>query len=272
MPFISPMLAGAMPKKFTLDYEHYRIEEKYDGHRLIVETTTSSVRAWSRYGKERVLPVHLQKLYKILEPGIYDGELLVPGQRSFNVTELTNQEQLVFVVFDILVSFGHNLMHCDYKSRREMLEDSLELGVHWEGVSDIVKRAVSTPALNEERVQHYFKEVLAHGGEGLILKDTRSVYEPGKRPKGAWIKMKDQQSDVLKILGFVPGLNGPYSKVLLENDKGKRIQVKVRNNALLARASQNPKEFIGRMLRIEFQERTPDGSYRHPRWDRFEDE
>src|ERR1043166_140802 len=111
MPFISPMLASPMTAlPATLSPGIYAAEEKFDGHRLIMEVTDAAthdlygegmeVKAWGRYGIPRILPPHIVTGMSRLPPGIYDGELLAPGKRSYGVTERTNSDDLVYVIFD----------------------------------------------------------------------------------------------------------------------------------------------------------------------------
>ena len=269
MAFISPMLASGMPKK-PLDFStgKWIAEEKYDGHRLVVEVDFRDVTAWGRYGIERALPDELKYQLAQLGRGIYDGELIVPGGQSHNVVELTRQNDLTFVAFDILQSYQHNVMWYTWEGRRDVLGECFE-GIeatpnvrmsHYEKISD------------HSEAERIFQNVLRLGGEGLILKDKYSEYLPGKRPAGVWVKMKDKKTAVMEIIGFSPGKNGPFSRALVEGDDTRRTTVKVLNDALLAEVHRNPASFIGRQLRIEFQGRTPDGSYRHPRWDHLLDE
>lgn len=281
MSFISPMLASPMPADLQLSPDRYVAEQKLDGHRLIVRVggggiqndlfmTGSPVRAWSRDGLSRVLPRHILDSLSQFPVCVLDGELLVPGKRSYGVTELANANDLVFIVFDILEICGESTCDLAYHYRRRFLE---EMFVH-PSVKDLegVGLAWSKPIKSLEEVRDLCLQVWKEDGEGLVLKDKQSGYFPGKRPKNVWIKIKQLQSAVLTIERYEYGLLGPYAKVKLVDSEGNRIVVKVRNTQLREKCAADPDSFIGRQLRIEFQERTPDGSYRHPRWDRLEDE
>jgi len=279
--FIEPMLASPMPTDLQIRPDQYVAQEKYDGHRMIVRIggggiqndlfmTGSPVRAWSRDGLSRVLPRHIVDSLAQFPVCVLDGELLVPGKRSYGVTELSNAQNLVFVAFDVIEMLGTTMCDVAYHHRRKFLEtmfadkslkDLPGIGLAW-----------SKPITKLEEVRDLCTEVWQRDGEGLILKDRNSLYYPGKRLKNVWIKIKQLQSAVLKITGYEYGLLGPYAKVKLEDEDGNKIAVKVRNTALRNQCEANPDSFLGRALRIEFQERTPDGSYRHPRWDRLEDE
>jgi ATP-dependent DNA ligase len=268
MPFINPMLASGMPKRgIDLTRGKWIAEEKYDGHRLIVEVTTRDVTAWGRYGIERALPDLLRSELLRLDPGVYDGELIVPGGKSHNVTELTKRDQLRFVGFDVLESFGGDVTILNWQERRAILADSFET------ISSLdLKIAPFLILHSEKQMRDLFDTVIAKGGEGLILKDRDSEYAVGKRPAGRWIKIKEQNTAVVEIIGFAPGRNGPFSRAVVEGEDLCRTAVKVLNNELLAAVNLDPVSFIGRQLRIEYQGRTEDGSYRHPRWDHLLDE
>jgi ATP-dependent DNA ligase len=281
MSFISPMLASPMPTDLQIPFDKFVVEEKLDGHRLIVRIggsgiqndlfmTGSPVRAWSRDGLSRVLPRHITDSLSQFPVCVLDGELLVPGKRSYGVTELSNAGDLKFVAFDILEMLNITVCDLAYHHRRAYLEtmfnhESLQglpgVGLAW-----------SKSVENFEDIRETCREVWARDGEGLILKDRNSLYYPGKRPKNVWIKIKQLQSAVLTITGYEYGLLGPYAKVKLVDLEGNQIAVKVRNTELRNRITANPNSFIGRKLRVEFQERTPDSSYRHPRWDSLVEE
>lgn len=262
--FISPMLASPMPKD-GINYSEWAVEEKFDGHRLVVCVHDKGVIAWSRYGLTRSLPPHIRESALKLPIGIYDGELLVPGDRSYGVTELTKSDKLVYVMFDMMVVGTSNIMNFNYVERRHLLTVSASENL------PSLQLAESRIAHSKAELTAMTAEVWTRGGEGLILKKLSSVYQSGKRSKEV-IKIKAVQSAVLTIVGYRAAKMGPQSTVVLRDDQGNETTVKTLNNKELARVNKDPQAFIGRKLRIEFQERTPDGNYRHPRWDRFENE
>jgi ATP-dependent DNA ligase len=279
--FIEPMLASPMPTDLKLPRDRYVAERKHDGHRLIVRIggggvqndlfmTGSPVRAWSRDGLSRVLPRHIVDSLAQFPVCVLDGELLVPGKRSYGVTELSNAANLVFVAFDVIEMLNTTCCDVAYRHRRHFLETMFADKV----LSQLpgIQLSWSKPVQSIEEITALCSEVWAEDGEGLVLKDRESLYYPGKRPKNVWIKIKQLRSAVLTITGYEYGLLGPYAKVKLVDEDGNQIAVKVRNTELRNRITANPNNFLGKKLRIEFQERTPDGSYRHPRWDRLEDE
>lgn len=282
------MLASPMPKDGIRNPSEWVAEEKYDGHRLIVDVAenvptigSTLISAFSRDGNPRALPRHIRNALSRMPAGIYDGELIVPGFRSYGVTEKLNESKLVLVLFDVLHIDGHSVTsipctcsehfgfasrNWNYDERRYQLADILKLYGN-----ESLQMATAYVIRCQEDINLYCRVVWDRDGEGLILKKKSGLYAPGKRSRD-WVKIKACASAVLTVTGFEAGKLGPQSKVRLRDDEGNETTVKTKNDAMRERFRLNPASQIGRRLRIEFQERTPDGSYRHPRFDRFEDE
>jgi bifunctional non-homologous end joining protein LigD len=274
MTFIPPALASPMPSALPADL-FWIAEQKYDGHRLIVCVgPTGGVTAWSRSAKERRLPPHLAAAFSELPCGTYDGELMAAGEtaHSYNVTDLSCAAGLHFIAFDILVLDGELLFQqsptspgLTYVDRREILAkavpaDPFNIRLSW-----------SHPVGDIGEAMDLACEIWKLNGEGLILKAASSTYIPGKRLK-TWLKIKAEQTAVMSLIGFSVGAMGPFSVAVLADDSGHTVPVKWKDHAWLEERAARGRADIGRRVRIAFQERTPDGAYRHPRWDRWEDE
>jgi ATP-dependent DNA ligase len=293
MAFITPMFAAPSPKTGGYAFVSTGVwyaEEKFDGIRLIIEVqrdvpedllSPHCIRTWSRDGLPHAVPRHLRECLAKLPTGIYDGELFVPGKRSYGTLRLSEQANQRITVFDVLEINGQTTRDLAYIDRRHLLE---AIFTHRElvPVETHLSLAVAVLVQSEQDVTTLRDALWAQDREGLILKNGKSLYLSNSRRKNTWIKVKDLRSDVLTVTGFEPSRGeivdrGPYAMVTLRDDEGNITQVKTRNDRELDRlekaaiaGSKHP--WIGRQLRIEYQERTPDGSYRHPRWDRWEDE
>ena len=264
-----PMLARALPaKKALADFTNagWVLEEKHDGHRLIVEVMHEGmsflVKAYSRGGKTRDLPAHIIRALGYLPDGVYDGELLVPGGTSTDVKALHQADQLQLLLFDILESCRMALHNQQAHVRRSYLEQACRLLE-----PDSPVRVTPQFEVSAKKLQ----EIWDRGGEGAILKDITMLYLEGKRSPG-WIKFKKLAAAELTITGFEEGRNGPHSTICLRDADGVDITVKTRNNCWLELFAANPASFIGRRLVISYQQKTADGKYRHPMADHFIDE
>lgn len=284
--FIKPMLASPLKPGFILEPGKFAVEEKIDGIRIICEVskgsqdlfTHSTITPWSRYEKIHPLPSHVVEEMAKFPYGIYDGEIYIPGKRSYGATELKNLPDMSYAIFDILELKGENTTNLRYATRRLVLRDAM----YTSGVEDGPVHLLGSTLVNTmDEVYALRDAVWARDGEGLILKRLAAPYQPGKRSKD-FIKIKDLKSAVLTVIGFMPSrglLNdrGPCAMIMLRDDEGNETTVKTRNDAECLRLAKLAKDAtthpeIGRKLRIEYQERTPDGNYRHPRADRWENE
>jgi bifunctional non-homologous end joining protein LigD len=264
----SKPLAG----KSVADYsrEEWALEEKFDGHRLILTTRAGeNPLAWSRVGNARELPPHLVSSIKTFVPdGTFDGELYLPGGTSTDVKALENAEKLSLVFFDVLRVENANVMDLGGIARRQMLQHVGAKLEHAQGYGNAEGLSVAPQYDPTEENLHMLWN---RGGEGGILKRKDAAYEPGKRSK-AWLKLKKEGTTRMTVIGFVPGLLGPHAMIQLRDDMGVEITVKSLNDAWRADFAVNADAYVGRRLVIAFQERTRDGKYRHPMAEYFEEE
>jgi bifunctional non-homologous end joining protein LigD len=278
--FLKPMLASPMPEGFRPAPGQWAVEQKYDGHRLLVQITrlregTPVIQAWSRNGLTRDLPAHLLEAMASLPNGLYDGELIVPGDRSYGVTDLAKSQNLVYVVFDVLTVLTNDVTGSSYDLRRKYLVAIFNHKAMKGNPNVFLAPSWNVDTLDQIRTACQL--VWDQDGEGLIIKRRLAPYVPGKRSKD-FIKVKALRSAVLTVVGFQAGKGtivdrGPYATVVLRDENGVETAVKTLDDAELARFERGGHQTaIGRKLRIEYHEKTPDGKYRHPRWDRWEDE
>lgn len=262
--FISPMLASKMPDGKTVDdYDtpDYIMEEKFDGHRIVVRVSDNGVvTAWSRLGNVRTLPDHISETMAEMPFGLYDGELIVPGQHSYDVTEGQNSGTENLVLFDMIESMGTSIAKEPWYTRRDFLE------MAYTALSPdnncIFLTFVGRPSSEGVKV------IWNSSGEGAIIKNINAKYQPGWRTPD-WIKVKKVLAATLTVIGYQTGKNGEYSVVKLRDDNGIETTVKTLDNATLRDLQANPVRHIGRRLVISYQEKMPSGKYRHPMWDHW---
>lgn len=295
-----PMLAVPMHKDKITDWNDWALEEKYDGHRLVVEVDGDGfVFAYTRprthagfAGKtmaQRQLPFALREAIRktFAFNTVLDGELRA-GKTSTDVTRTDLEDQLHYVVFDVTRTRAGSCAMFTYDQRRAILE--MFFRSHDPTLADKVRLSASYNLTAQADVQRHVKRIWNEGGEGAILKKRDSRYDFGKRSPN-WIKVKKQQHATLTVIGFevskgtvrFPGR--PFAIVRLRDQDGHETTVKTKDDHELQRLTDaaahtegtvdhimKTHPWIGRGLVIEFQDRTRDGQYRHPMWDRWEDE
>jgi bifunctional non-homologous end joining protein LigD len=113
---------------------------------------------------------------------------------------------VTYMIFDVLLLGGEDLMHLPYVVRRERLEDLGLAGAHWMVPPSFTDGAATAAAAQENHL------------EGVVAKRLDAPYVPGTR-SADWIKVKfDRTGDyviggwrsgVRKLGGLLVGVPGP---------------------------------------------------------------
>lgn len=237
---------------------------------------------------------------------VLDGEIYYPNDhKSYGATKVTGclgpeavrrQEQegwIHYCIFDVLRDpDGNWLFNLPWYKRRELMEQiGAELSKHCEYYEVVpVKR---------NRKRQFLEKVLNQGGEGIVLKYTKSIYVPGKRPINNWIKIKTGIEDDVVILGFDPPerlytgkdfetwpywengepvtrsyYNGWIGSIAFGkyDDEGQLIflgSCTGITDSMREEFTNNQNEYIGQVMQIKAMEYTEDGRYRHPNFVRI---
>jgi len=173
------------------------IEWKYDGARVQIHKDGKRVRIFSRRLEDvtRSLPEIVRLAQEVrADKAILDGEVVAIGKdsrplafqeilkrfrRKYNVEKQAKETPLHLFLFDLIYLDGKSTVDLPLTRRRELLESIADPSILADQVlSDSVPRA--------EEIYH---RALEKGHEGLILKNSMSVYAPGKRGKN-WLKIK----------------------------------------------------------------------------------
>jgi len=173
------------------------IEDKYDGIRCQLHRVGSRVALFSRDLKDvtAAFPEIAAAGLQLTADVILDAELVAMEggrarpfgdlQRRLGRRErdlfLETEVPVTLVVFDLLWKSGRGWLRHPLSERRTALE-SLALAPPFLIVPG--RRATSAPDLEAA-----FEAARAAGNEGLMIKDPRSPYTPGRRGM-AWIKLK----------------------------------------------------------------------------------
>lgn len=293
---LRPMYAASESQMRISDWGQWAIEIKYDGHRMIIYRVKNGVHLFARPtddGRMLERPISNAMIKELLKfpVGVYDGELL-GGDTGTDVSRLDLFDERYLVVFDVLEVEGRNWMEVAYDDRRQALR---EIFKRTKPNADRVQLAVSERLESEDQARSFFKQVLASGGEGAILKNRQSKYHPSARHRDLWVKMKRKSSAALKIVGFKPSRGSvrfpghPFAIVKLRDKQGNDASCKTRNDYELKQFEKRWLEHfphvpvkdvlpvdaemhpdVGRFLFIEFPRRTRSGGYQGPvLWDRW---
>ena len=273
--FFCMLAAKYDPTKITYPCH---VEPKFDGMRVLAMVKDREVSFFTRSGKAvESLPIHMYAdCVKIADVLAYDGHVVLDGEimgDSFKETmEKGRRKSEIFSnakyhIFDWLphdeyIEIGKGKSKLGYRERRRVLELALS--------SSKAEACVLPPvyiASSEMEVTHYYEAFRDMGLEGAIIKESDGCYV-GKRSSG-WIKMKAEETEDLEIIGFEEG-EGKYEGklgALIVNREGVEVRV---GSGLSDEDRQmmwsNKDLYRHKLIEVQFQEITPDGSLRHPRY------
>lgn len=172
-------------------------EIKYDGERVQVHKKGNEFRYFSRSLKPVMahkiehFKKYIPKAFPYAHDLILDSEILMIdtitsqplpfGTLGVHKKSEFKQATVCLFVFDCIYYNGEDLTKKPIKTRKKILQENMkEIPNHivFSEMEEIKKIA---------DLSRMMKRVLGEGLEGLVLKDTLSIYEPGKRH---WLKVK----------------------------------------------------------------------------------
>lgn len=288
IPTFDCMLAHKYDERH-IDVWPVAVEPKYDGMRALLILEPEGGQFVSRTGKpydavqwladeiHQWIFVERNALVTPMSGMIIDGELVDPEGSFYRIGAARGKSEYRnahFMAFDMLRSDHFKRGHdpAPYHERQQCL-------AIW--IVDInhnhVRRTPVWYAGNHQEVMEYYNGVRAEGGEGVIVKPTSGEYHC-KRSR-AWLKIKDQQTVDAPIIGLEEGTGkyqGMLGAVIVDLDG---VEVRVGSGftdeqrlEIWQKAHAGYRSMFTGLIEIEYHEKTPDGSLRHPRFVRFRDD
>ncbi|PAU93354.1 hypothetical protein CK503_11480 [Aliifodinibius salipaludis] len=195
LPF---MLASSIESRAINNLDGYIAEEKFDGMRAQAHVSGQQVKLYSRDFNDSThsFPEIVQFfLTKDLPDVVLDGEICVykdneilPFQllqkrigRKKPSKDIIEHYPVLFISYDLLYHDEYPIFEKKLSERRNLLTKLSQ--IH------------NLPITNQfdvedcDHLNELFERALAHGNEGLILKEVDSTYEYGQRRK-SWLKVK----------------------------------------------------------------------------------
>jgi DNA ligase-1 len=180
--------------------EEFYVEDKFDGIRGQAHVQAGRVALYTRTLDEVThrFPELVEPLKRLPSDAVLDGEIVpVRGEAILPFLELqkrlgrkTVSEELLagvpvaFVAYDLLYASGRVLTEAPLAERRAALEALVKDEADAVVRLSRAQRVGDVSLLDEE-----FDAARARGNEGLMIKDPRSSYKPGKRGR-EWLKLK----------------------------------------------------------------------------------
>jgi bifunctional non-homologous end joining protein LigD len=219
---VKPMLAVQGTEASIDEDDGWAYEMKWDGIRAVAVVAEGAVQLTSRNGQDMTktypelldLPDHV-----LAQTAVLDGEIVAldaKGRPDFG--RLQNRMNLVktadieraakkypveYFLFDLLELDGTATLGLEYSQRREILKEAVEAprDGHIQVPPELDATVAEAVAASREV-----------GLEGIIAKRTDSSYAPGLRTR-SWIKIKNQLTQEVVIVGWRPGKGSRARKV-----------------------------------------------------------
>lgn len=286
----------------------HTIEEKLDGiHVVIIGGQCFSTKESKVTGLPIEKTFHIPHIMKEFqreefEGCIIEGEAFLPGKKVNDVTKILNvkdsekavkrqQEANEYVhlrIFDMVQFKGMDLIGHSWEERRALMHTVLPELIN-SAYTDVNPSFICSEVDTEKMLEN----ILCAGGEGIVIKNLKDHYYPGKRPAWNWTKVKAELDDVdVFITGYeLPtkeftgkdapkyfdeegnpiskyyamnwigalkiGMYGPNGQVV---DMGR---VSGMPEIVRAEISKDREGYIGQVITIKAMERSPEGKFRH---------
>ncbi|HET7704939.1 MAG TPA: ATP-dependent DNA ligase, partial [Thermoanaerobaculia bacterium] len=202
-------------------------DDKYDGIRAQIHTDGTSVRIYSRTLDDVThrFPEIEAAAQALGRSAILDGEIVAFSDRilPFAIIQkrlgrrvvsakLLADAPVVFFAFDLLYLDGEPLFERPLLERRAALRALLADGAD-QGSSGTIRLADESAVSDAAEVDALFDKARARANEGLVVKDPRSVYTPGRRGK-SWLKYKKALATLDCVVTYAEYGHGKRKAVL----------------------------------------------------------
>ncbi|MCR8671715.1 ATP-dependent DNA ligase [Agrococcus sp. HG114] len=297
---LRPMLATLGDASGIDDEREWSFEVKWDGWRVLVERSGSSVRLLSRNGRDLsgAFPELVEAVPKAIEAdAVLDGEVVILKRGAADFEALQDRGGLsgrqavraakatpaTLVLFDLLEEGGERLVDERLDERQSRLDEL---------VHESARVKISKPLRGS--LARILEVTAERGLEGVMAKRHDSRYKPGRRSDD-WRKLKHQQSQEVAVVGWLEGngsLAGTVGSLVLAlpgedgrmryagrvgsgfsgRDRDRlRDELQPRRTApaiegLPADVARKVHWVRGAVGEVEHTERTTSGALRHPVW------
>jgi DNA ligase-1 len=275
-PNLIPTFEVSLAHKFERKRmsEHVYIEPKLDGIRCLAVVKHGEAKLFTRQGK---LVTNFddtvgKELLRLKSDGCYDGEIM-----SNDFTDLMRQvyrkddndiSDVYFAIFDYLslAEWETKKGVHPLKDRKAFLNQRIATA-HAKERLKYLKQVRYEPALqpSEEALKESHDRWVSQGYEGIMIKDSESVYQF----KRDWSVMKykvffDADCEIIALQEGTGKHSGKLGSFLVDY---KGVEVNVGSgltDELRESIWKDPDSHVGRIIEVRYQEETTDGSLRFP--------
>lgn len=242
------------------------VERKMDGIRcLYIDGQLMTRNGDPIHGADHIAEALRAIEHELCRPTFFDGEWIVDDSFDATLDHYStggrNGDQGTFWLFDMIdmEEWRGNMSGEALLARRRKI-DRLPAALT-NGAVRVLPWDYCETASDAEAIA---RDVIANGGEGIIMKDPRATYR--RERTGAWLRIKRSEIASGKVVAAVPQAKDPtkLGAILLDLD-GQMIRVSAGFSAA-DRASLMAQGIVGRSAMVEMMERTASGQARQARF------
>lgn len=217
---VDPMLATLTSPEVVL-IGSWLIEPKYDGERIIAVRSGDEISLWTRRNIQA--SYKFPEIVKALKDNIdgddwiLDGEMTVAGgfrqllnrnvEDRFRIRLLSRKNPATYNIFDI-IRHEKDLLNLPIIERKGILMKVVHPNTN----------IALVPFHEVEKIEEEFLYYLKQGFEGVVIKNSYSKYEPGRR-SDQWLKIKKGDTVDVNIIGATKSTGSiPFGALLMEKD------------------------------------------------------
>ena len=250
-----PMLAERFDKQKSVNLESCYVQRKYDGHRCLIARIGHEYVAYSRRGIQIDTIQHILNSLHFPDGYVLDGELYchsVPLQTIASWAKRLQPDtlKLKFHCYDVITPDDD-----DYVERMHFLNTE----VKFNDQSEFVQTIKYTDIIHAgSTLSNSLKLVRNDGYEGLILRPKDCLYTIGRRSKSL-LKVKHYEDAEFKVVDVeISRLGWGILHLLAYN--GLTFKATAPGNDMQRKhVAKNPKEYIGKIVTVEYANLTNKG-------------
>jgi DNA ligase-1 len=211
----SPSLQEALDS-----FDECAIEVKYDGAR--VQIHRKGERIWLYTRRLENITRQFPDLVELVRKHVKGSEFIIEGEilaidpkshspmtfqtlsqrihRKYDIEDIARQIPIQANLFDVIYLDGKAFFETQFRERRKALESIIsEVPGRFQLAEELITRDL-------QKVEKFYRKALESNQEGVMVKNLKALYQPGRRVAGGWLKVKPTMENLdLAIVGAMWG-------------------------------------------------------------------
>jgi len=201
-------------------FEECAIEVKYDGARVQIHRKGDKIWLYTR--RLENITKQFPDLVDLVRRHVKGGEFIIEGEilaidpkshsplpfqtlsqrihRKYDIGDIAKQIPIQVNLFDVIYLNGKTFFETSFRERRKILESIItEVPGKFQLAEELITKDL-------QKAEKFYKKALEANQEGVMVKNMKALYQPGRRVAGGWLKVKPTMENLdLAIVGATWG-------------------------------------------------------------------